>query len=337
MPARREPNGMVRITAPAKLGVFQDRAPATIRFCSDIRRLTLEADSRHITIDFADCTAISRAACLIITAELKRAVHYFDGENIDVRTPRDLDLANLFEGFGVYKYFDVPSPLTAAQRRKNTRDVIVVRSGGVGKEEVFEKLAEIASIASRVCGQASVAADVDEALQEAMFNAGEHAYSGVKVSTLPADRWWFAGLFDSEKSEAFFYALDHGIGIPIGSENTMAAELSAYWAADARFAAAASGSATDVDRLEAAIRAPRLDLKGRQGRGQGLPTMVGLIDTAVTGEVRILSGAAAWHSRRLKKAAAKGANTFDRCYRLREEFPGTLVCWRITGSPKPRP
>lgn len=286
MAIRREADGSFHVSAPKRLGVFQDRIPATLRFMRDIRAAAFDVTAPKLVISFEGCTAISRAACLLITAELRRALHNFHAGKIDVMTPTDTHLANLFEAFGIYHYFNVPSPLTAQQRRRSRLSAIVVRSGGVSREEVLGKLAEIAAVASKVCRKKTTAAAVDEALQEALFNAGEHAYVGMDHAALPDDRWWFAGLFDPDKQEAFFYALDHGVGIPTRAEALMGPEFAAYWASSQRFKDAAGGCALDPDRLEAAIRAPRLDLEGREGRGQGLPTIVGLVDSPLHGEVR---------------------------------------------------
>lgn len=333
MPRIRGAAAPIKITAPRGLGVFRDRADATIGFLGRIRKATEDPRGRAVVIDFRPCRYISRAACLMITAELERGRHRCKGV-LSFIPPASEELADLFDSFGVYAYFNIASPLSAGQKRSRTMNSIVVRSGDVAAGEVKFKLKEVASVALKVCGATSLAHAVEDALQEAMWNASEHAYADMDMVGLPRDRWWFAGVYDPENCEAFFYALDHGHGIPNRAQVLMAADLQAYWEADPRFAAAAGGAPNDPDRLDAAIRAPRLNAPGREGRGKGLPTMVGLVDDALDGEVRICSGAATWHGRRRKKAVRDGSNTLDKCYPLRREYPGTLVCWRVSGPLK---
>lgn len=334
MSVKKRPDGVVEIVAPLRLGVFQDRLAATINFVWDIREQFADEGNARFVVDFSGCRAISRAACLIVTAELKRAKHLHGkrrGFDVRVYTPQDAGLATLFDTFGLYAYFNVKSPLTEKQRAIMRGQAIMVRSGGKTVEAAYRQIGEIAEVAAKVCHESHLAKAVDRALQEAMGNAEEHAY-GENDDPPPDARWWFAGLFVPEEGEAYFYALDHGVGIPFRAQEVMGEELVAYWASNPGFSDAVAGNPSDGDRLQGAIRAVRSGKGDRLGRGKGLPYMVGLVDTAIDGEVRIVSGAASWHSKRPKKAPAVGSNTRDRCYPLSRSFPGTIVCWRITGS-----
>jgi len=318
---------VTRIRAPYRLGMFQDYAPRTIAFISRIRAAVADVRARDILIDFHRCSFISRAACLLITAELERGRHLCNG-CISFVPPADDELADFFDAFGVYSYFRVASPLSPSQRRARRKNSLVVRSDGPSaKGDVFE-IEEVASVALKVCGEERLARSVEEALQEALWNAKEHAYADMDPNSLPDSRWWFAGLYDPEAQEAFFYALDHGQGIPRRAQTTMRTEVEAFLGTTLTSPNLSPEQATDRDLLRAAIRAPRLNV---EGRGKGLPTMVGLADHALDGEVRIYSGRAMWHGRRRKKADAAGSRTFERCYHLKREFPGTLVYWRVSG------
>lgn len=311
---------MIHARAPAALGVFEDRIEQTIQFLQDVRRAISSAGEKSVLIDLEGCEVASRAACLLLTAELDRSRYLH--KSVFLRSPLSTDLIEVLYAFGLYDFFNMNPPLSRKVQRQNDKFTILVRSGDATTEEVKYKLASIAAVAKHVCKRSSLAASIEEALQEAMLNAGEHAYEGVDDDQLPPTRWWFAGMYDPDQNEAFFYALDHGRGIPARALETMPLEIDNYvGSSDAE-------TTTDVEVLEAAILAPRLNTAGR---GKGLPTIVGLLNHSMSGGIRIHSGEAAWHSgRKIDQPAHSDPETA--CYRIPSGFPGTLVSLMVTGS-----
>src|SRR4051812_13340932 len=113
----------LQVRAPKDLGILHDRRDATVRFLARIRACADAAfagDDREIIVDFRPCRKVSRSACLLITAELKRALHF--AGVVKFLPPTDDDVADQFDGFGLYAYFRVASPLTRAQRITRTKN-----------------------------------------------------------------------------------------------------------------------------------------------------------------------------------------------------------------------
>lgn len=320
--ANAEPqiDNVVTVASPAELGVFEDRIDQTLHFLQSVREAIATAGERGVLIDLSNCVVASRAACLLLTAELDRSrrLHH----RVLLRSPVSTELIEVLYAFGLYDFFGMKAPLSRAVQRRNDKNTILVRSGDATLEEVKYKLATIAAVAKNVCEKSSLAADIEEALQEAMLNAAEHAYEGVDPEELPPTRWWFAGMYDPDQGEAFFYALDHGRGIPARALETMPLEIDSY------VGSSDADTTSDVEVLEAAILAPRLNTAGR---GKGLPTIVGLLDESMSGGIRIHSGEAAWHSSRKKDQPAVSPPE-TACYRIPRGFPGTLVSLMVTGS-----
>jgi hypothetical protein len=123
-----------------------------------------------------------------------------------------------------------------------------------------------------------------------------------------------------------FYTLDLGLGIPHQAPRTMQRALNAYWSQPGN-APADAHAPTDEEIPVAALEAPREGV-GLLGRGQGLPTMSGLIRYRdLPGAFQIISGGGGI---RIEKNYESGeAKEVDQSYSLGKRYAGTLVMWRI--------
>jgi hypothetical protein len=309
------------IHAPKALGIEADRIDATLEFLAQIRACS--GTTREIVVNLANLEEISRSACVMLAAEL---------ENCARRCPRKVsgihptlpDARNSLDAFGVYQLLNVPSPVDRRLTKKLRRTVVLIKAGHDGAEDYLDKLADIKKAASRLFLNPLFADDVLVALDEAIININRHAYQSLNDG--PESRLWLAGVVDHETNALLFYALDHGVGIPKRAPETMQGALGEYWKENPL---TQPGDPSAREILAGAILASRAGV-GLKGRGQGLPTMVGLVkDKSKSGAMLILSGGAAF---RFDKHDPEGPQRGieQRSYDLKRNFHGTLVVWRIS-------
>ena len=202
------------------------------------------------------------------------------------------------------------------------RQAIQIRSGLGSDETIASDAHEVAELANDVFEDLNFAKRVHAALNEALGNVQMHAYAdGMGVVAL-AGRWWIAGLVDHENHEAYFFALDHGVGIPATAPKSMGEAL-----ANRLASFLGASSAKDHQILQAVVDERRTRTKKAQ-HGKGIASMISLIELAGEGEFRIFSGRGSY---RLEFAAGGETEPEAFAVPLGYTFPGTLIIWRVAG------
>ena len=324
------------------MGVRRGLVQQTIAFLSAIESATLMGGS--VEIDLRDCVYISRSAGLLLTAQIERCVARTPG-CLNGYSPMDLDVCEGLQGLGFYKHLKFHSPLD--QSGPLREDSITVRSGRGVIEDLSERLAEVAEVATPLFNDPLFVEQVHAALNEAITNVVGHAYlnetgtlprtregsaheyvkPAVAPAAAPLDMWWFAGHADELTGELILCALDHGGTIPAVAPLRIPDVLKAFWLENPRRVSAARPEPTDAQILEAVARARREQI-GTGRRGKGFPTMIGLVENvAMNGSVTVLSGSALYEFR----YAGTDFKPLERCFTLNKSFDGTLIEWRISG------
>jgi hypothetical protein len=310
------------IVAPARVS----NQRSTIEF---LARIQERACRRQLTtvVDLQAIRSITIEGCLLLTAELERCARSAT-QSVYAVMPVHESVCRRLDTFGFYSHLRLEGPVELSRRRlkKPQKDTIVVKSGL--REDIKDKLNDIAAVTTALFGDSAYAEAVEIALQEAMTNVMSHAFDGPdpEREARQPGRWWFAGRIDRKRREAVFYALDHGVGIPARAPETIGDEIAEYWSLQTK----QPRRILDKHILEAAVRARRkAGIVSRHN--YGLPTMIGLVeDDSEAGSVDIHSRGGAYTFS--KKVHQNGHPVpAERCYGLQQPFPGTLVVWRLAG------
>jgi hypothetical protein len=294
-----------------------------LRYVALIRKNVLSG--KKVVIDIAECRHISPIACLLLAAEVQRCNelkpgHIYGNEPVNEQARRSLDLMGFFEAIGV----ELPRPQPAG---------FAQIASGIGPcADNSPKLARIADLAQETWGDQAFADRVHGALNEALTNVIMHAYDPALVSAAGPcveGKWWVAGF--ALEGEAWFLALDHGVGIPI-SAPAKNRGVKNYLAKLPKV--------RDADVIHSVVAEEGRSRTGLPNHGKGIPSMIALIeDRAETGAVLILSGGGGFM---LEKRAATGrlpARNLELRIVLEEALSGTLILWKV-GKPivtPPRP
>ncbi|MBS0411436.1 MAG: hypothetical protein JSR86_16085 [Proteobacteria bacterium] len=304
------------IKGPIALDVAGEHLQRSLFFLSQIRRAVL-IDRRSVFIDLSAVRLITAPGAMMLAAEIDRC------RNVRPRAvagcdPHDADAREMLNMCGFYELLGIPRPDIASEW------MVRITSGIGSQVDVGAALKGVATVAEKTWGDAILADRVHGALNEAITNVIHHAYpaSRPRHGAMPRGKWWVAGLALPQQQVGWFFALDHGEGIPGTAPSTMATELRPYLA-DYR-------EPTDVQIVEAVIK-ERRSRSGQSYRARGLTAMIKLIETqARAGSIEIISGRANY---RIEKVAEvpQGDQITATTWPLTTAFPGTLIIWRIEG------
>lgn len=346
-------SSLVHLDAPEVLSLHPDHVVETLAYVEEIETQTTAVGGR-VYANLAACTEISRAACLLLTAQMERSLERLDG-CIEGCSPRSKSVCQNLHDFGFYKHLHFFSPIDFRTDGEVSPESICVCSGAGVTGDLSERLERVAQVSRFIFDDEDVVKKVHSALNEAVTNIVGHAYLSeagrrrrlmlmeldpdgdherlVDPSERGLGRWWFAGHADIENGELYLYALDHGYGIPTIGPWTMRQTISAFYADNPRARARRLQPYTDAEILNAVARARRGGY-GTGRRGKGFPTMIGLVETETKkGSLIVISGAARYEYRQ-SLALPK---PIERCSPLSKSFPGTLLEWRIAAArPKSR-
>lgn len=300
-----------------------------------------------LILDMRECTFVSRAACLLLTAQIDRC-HARNVGSVSGFNPHSRDVCKRLEDFGFYKHLNFRSPRFAAN---DDRAPHLKFCSGVGvSEDLSKRLEDVASLARFVFPEEDAVESIHEALNEAVTNIVGHGYSEEVphfVSSQPSafmksigaglqspialpkpvwhGRWWFAGYANETRGELLLYALDHGHSIPAIAPLTMRPTLIEFWKKQEPASRVAPASRRPGEILEAVARARRMGL-GTGRRGKGFPTMISLVENEGSqGSVRVLSGRGLYE---FSKATPSGLGT-ERAFTLEKGLTGTMIEWRL--------
>lgn len=314
-------NGWTVLSAPRDLS-WDDRNLE--RLCSYLDRIRTEVlhHERQVVVDLSTCERLSSVACLMLAAEVQRCIELKPG-NINGLDPRSKRAKGLLYGLGFHEHLKT--------QRQNLAErpvgAIQIRSGLGTDHTIAEDAHQVSEVANSVFPDGNFARRVHSALNEALGNVQMWAYGDSDPDACLMGRWWLAGLANHGDSEAYFFALDHGVGIPNTAPKTMPEALQQRFA-DLLSVVGING-ARDHEILTAVVEERRTK-SGKSQHGKGIASMIALTELADMGNFEIYSGRG-----RYSLAAAADAEPQASSEPLRYTFPGTLLIWRVRGEKKP--
>lgn len=186
-------------------------------------------------------------------------------------------------------------------------------------------MAEVAELAFRAWRDRAFTDQVHASLNEAMTNVIMHAYPEDitdQSSCLPG-QWWVAGIVNRQANKAFFFALDHGVGIPRTAIQNYDGLLEKFEFDPAE--------PHDHLILGAVVKEARTQT-GLSQHGKGLMSMIRLIDEKAIGGSILIASQQGEHTivkdmtqnHPLRRRVEYGRLLPDR-------IPGTLIVWQLDG------
>jgi hypothetical protein len=287
-----------------------------LRYVALIRKNVLAG--KQVMIDLEHCEYISPIACLLLAAEVERCNalkpgFIYGNEPLSEEARAALDILGFYEAIGIEPPHDPP-------------DGVAQIASGIGSgADNAQKLARIAELARETWGDQAFADRVHGALNEAITNVIMHAYDpGLITHADPCvpGKWWVAGF--AVAGEAWFLALDQGVGIPTSAPAKNRGVFN-YLAQLPKVA--------DSDVIHSVVANEGRSRTGLPNHGKGIPSMMALIeDRAETGAVLILSGSGGFLLEKRPRNGPLPARTFELKISLSEPLSGTLIVWKV-GTP----
>lgn len=315
----RDPMGhkMKIVSAPPVLNFRNDMVGLTA-FLTKFRRSVLRKD-RRVYLDLSSCRSIDIVACMLLTAEIQRC----DGlvpNFIHGCDPLGAQALDILRQFGFHEQLGIRS----MGPHPNSGWTATIRSGA-GANQIAEKMAEVADLAFRAWGDQAYTDQIHAALNEAMTNVIMHAYPESHCAGEPClpGMWWAAGVVNTQMNEAWFFALDQGVGLPRTAIRTYEGLLE-RWGID-------PANAIDHLVIAAAIKEARTQT-GLEQHGKGLNAMIRLIDEKSIGGSVLIASRGGEHM--IVKNPDKDDPRLRRVEfgrQLLSELPGTLIAWKVNG------
>lgn len=294
------------------------------RLCAYLDRIRVEVlhHERRVVVDLTTCERLSSVACLMLAAEVQRCIELRPG-NVNGLDPKSRRARALLYGLGFHDHLQTLRQNLAPK----SISAIKIRSGLGSDETIAEDAHQVSEVANAVFPDGNFARRVHSALNEALGNVQMWAYGDSDPHACLMGRWWLAGLTNHEDNEAYFFALDHGVGIPSTAPKTMPEALQQRLAD--LLSSIGFDHAKDHEILSAVVEERRTK-SGKSQHGKGIASMIALTELADAGNFEIYSGRG-----RYSLSAAVGEEPEAFSGPLRYTFPGTLLMWRVRGEKKP--
>lgn len=314
------------LTAPPALDIIDPQHMAdTLDFIAKLRRMAV-LGSRPIYLDLASCKTIGALGCMLLAAEIEHC-RSLKPNCIIGRDPVDPRAKATLEFFGFHQLLGFRQPDGDTHHQ-----VVKMQSGHGADPKLAKQLGDVAALAYRVWEDQAFADRVHAALNEAVTNVIMHAYPD---DGSQAKQWWIAGFADVERKIAFFFAMDHGVGIPKTAIQTMPELMTPY--------KAQYPTLPDEIVLLATIKGGRSQTSLPQ-HGKGLGAMIGLVENRSRGGgVWIYSGGAQYSFALGRTHVLRDGGVVElylkepaeAALKLPKYFGGTLVVWRVDGPADP--
>lgn len=295
----------LRLVAPL---VFDCRIPHNrrmlVEFLKSLRYHFRDRSHRTLLIDFTNTKQFIADATLLFYAELTRLVNYREHTVVRCTKPRNNRASQVLEQIGVYKLCRHPS-----HGKPNLSDVVdwrVARGHQIETELCATKIdiydGQVAKpLLNGLLG----------GLNEAMTNAGQHAYDQVRDDGLDytgVRDWW---MFSQAKDGYLSVVLcDLGIGIP----RTL--PIKRPWLIQQMMNLGLK--ITDTECIEGAIKESRSQTKQPE-RGKGLGNIIRVVEQVPDGIVFVSSNRGHYG---FMNGKANSVNYGD-------SIMGTLISWRV--------
>lgn len=264
-------------------------------------------------IDFTKIEKISPSAALILAAELDRWQNT-NRMRLTPHEPEDWDPAvgRMLFDLGLFDLLDIDCPdvIKSIDSADFTKILKYIRMKVVDPARLGEMLEHLTEIAGKIRARNFIY----DGLIEALKNAKQHAYIEDRWYGVGLGTSWMTGAYNPRKKRLSAAVYDCGVGIP----ETL--PKSGIWEQVTDVIASIDGNECSR-RIAAALKVGR-SRTGEAQRGNGLPTMMRLIDQ-LGGELRIISGAG---------EVLYLGNDIIKCKSLPGKIGGTLIEWRIDGN-----
>lgn len=264
-------------------------------------------------VDFTKIQHVSPSAALVLASELDR----WQSTNRMKLVPYDPEAWNpevgrIFYDLGLFDLLGIECPDTIKydDSPNITKVLKYVRQKVVDPQRLGEMLTHLTEIA----GEIEARNFIYDGLIEALKNAKQHAYIENRWYGVALGTSWMTGAYNPRQKRLTAAVYDCGVGIP----ETL--PYSSQWEKIKDSLGLFEGNESSR-RIAAALKVGR-SRTGEAQRGNGLPTMMRLIDQ-IGGELRILSGYGEviyYGNDKIRSKALPGA------------IGGTLIEWRLQGE-----
>ncbi|ADL00567.1 hypothetical protein Bresu_1255 [Brevundimonas subvibrioides ATCC 15264] len=298
-----------------------DDINALYAFFEELRFRTILLGQKVI-VDLRMCRRVGAVGVLLLAAEIERC-NFVKPDHVSGYSPTNPVALRTLSMFGFHQAIGVEVEESILPQR----GVVQIQTGTGETENLSSKLGEVAGLTLELWHDQAFTDRIHGALNEAMTNVLMHAYDPNLTQNAgeacESGRWWVAGFSQAGSGEAWFLALDLGVGIPV-SAPAKNKGLQAYLA-------------TPVQRNDAMIIWHVISQEGRSRtglpqHGKGMPTMVSLIrDRAKSGTLWIVSGNGIYL---LDKDATRPGERMinEMIIPLRSKAAGTLILWKVGRS-----
>ncbi|MDO9607444.1 MAG: hypothetical protein Q7J26_02875 [Brevundimonas sp.] len=303
--------------APEELDFGPEKVIDDLYFFFDELRFRAISLRQRVIVDLRQCTRIGPVGVLLLAAEITRCNHAhpdsvtgYSPDNVTAR--RTLSVFGFFEAVGL-EPDEVVGPLPGYYQ---------IQSGIGRTDDLSAKLGDVAALTRGLWNDQAFSDRIHGALNEAMTNVLMHAYDPVLLEQADAcesGRWWVAGMASRERDDAWFMALDLGVGMPV-SAPAKNKDLRAYLTKPIQ--------RTDASIIWHLVTGEGRSRTGLPQHGKGIPTMVSLIrDRVDVGTLWIVSGLGLYLLD--KNSARSGLKNIEISRTLKARSAGTLILWKV--------
>ncbi|MBU1348196.1 MAG: hypothetical protein KKA16_14750 [Alphaproteobacteria bacterium] len=309
----------VVIRAPTIMDIGQTFG-SLLTMLQEVRRQVVAGN--YVTIDLRHTSLISPPATLLLAAEVERCNRYRP-RSVWGAVPRSEDVQATLNAFGFYEAIGALDEET-----EEWKGVARIQPGTGSPADIPRKLGLVSDLARQTWHDTAFCDRVHGALNEAMTNVIMHAYDEALIEKLEQPcikgRWWVAGFSPPDSEQAWFMALDHGVGIPASAASK--SEL-----VDGHGSSGELGH--DERVLMSLIDDENRSRTGLPQHGKGIPAMINLIrEFATEGAIWIMSGKGGFMLEKRSGNSTSPGRIYQVQFRLPARLPGTLILWKV-GSP----
>ncbi len=310
---RRRPTTFIVPPADFSLRRQYDEVASFLSHLRDLTYNQMVFKKRPFAIDFSALKSLSPGAALILAAELYRIQKFSDFKLRAVKEKSwDPSIKGILNDLGLFELLQTPNIL--ANESLGHDDAIEIIKYQVDDEVTGEKCGELLDKLAEIAGSINAEHFIYAGLVEALKNSKQHAYNeseqwfGVNPGT-----WFMTGAYNSHEQKLTAAVFDLGVGIP------QTLPRSSLWEHVRPYYSKMGGTNDDGKMIAAAMEYGRSRTES-QGRGNGLPVMMRLLDHH-DGYLRIISG--------------RGEVTYDSLTKIIQNFShtesigGTLIEWSI--------
>lgn len=282
---------------------LQTNRDECLRFVAKLKETILEGRRLQTFLDLSNIQKVEPAAALIVLAEIDRCIALLANSkrrSVTGNRPTNRVVLEILDGLGYFEHFGF-----GAQTSGSKDNVFVKVTSDLKTNTKFAD-ALISAFEKSSAFKPYLRKKLIEALVECMDNVRKHAYLEDFWRDVTG-KWWMMGIEKPLAQEVEFYFFDQGAGIP----GTLRHKFRELFTLDHEF-------------VEEAVLEGRTRLDDDPRRGNGLPSLLRVLNFGPGGELRIYSGRANTLFKR-----NRDDNKFSN-----SDMPlrGTLICWRLSAS-----